>query len=785
MTTRIFKYALLLLFAGSCLTSCELKQNEKTFTEKEVNIVPKPLKLELGKKSFQISSKTSFYVEDDAQVEIVRHLTGLFKTVAGWEPEVKVGEKATKNAVVLSTKEGMGEEAYELTVTPELITMQASAPAGFFYGIQTLRQLLPVQIEGTSLAENTKWLVPEIHISDAPRFVWRGFMLDVSRHFFTKEEVKKVIDYMAMHKMNTFHWHLIDDQGWRIEIKKYPKLTEVGAWRVDHEDKQWSARPRQQPGEKATYGGFYTQEDIKEVIAYAKSRYINVVPEIEMPAHVSSGVAAYPEFSCKGEPVTVPSGGLWPITDIYCAGNDATFTFLEDVLTEVMALFPSPYIHIGGDEATKTEWARCAKCQKRIQTEGLNNVEELQSYFVKRIETFLNENNRTLIGWDEILEGGLAPKATVMSWRGFKGGVEAAEHGHDVVMSPTSHCYFDYYQGPQDQEPPAFNAYLPLSKVYQFDPVHESMNEEQAKRVLGGQANLWTEHVPNFEHLQYMAFPRLAAMGEALWTPKAQLNWDDFIGRMETQLQRYDAKGINYAKSIYTVTPGITFDPEKKSVAVALSTEASYVDIHYTIDGSEPGTTSPKYSQPFALEQSATIKAVSVKDGKLVGKVMSKKIDLHKATVKKVTYEEAPHKSYPGTEYTLVDCLKGSSNHSDGHWQGWEGKDMDIVIDLEKEIPVNHLTINALQKSGAWIILPKEVEFQVSTDGENFTKVGAATHTIDPLSPDTMMKELGVEVKDLSARYVKVIARNFGKGPKGHMAEGKNVWLFVSEVIVE
>ena len=388
-------------------------------------------------------------------------------------------------------------------------------------------------------------------------------MLDVSRHFFPKEDVIQMIDFLAIHKINTLHLHLLDDQGWRIEIKKYPKLTAIGGWRVDREDKPWNSRPKQEAGEKATNGGFYTQEDVKEMVAYAQKRYINIVPEIEMPAHVTAALAAYPQYSCTGGPFTVLPGGVWPVTDIYCAGNDSTFLFLQDVLSEVIDLFPSKYIHIGGDEATKTEWDKCPKCQKRIKTEGLKNSGELQSYFIKRIEKFINSKDRVLLGWDEILEGGLPPKATVMSWRGTQGGIDAAKQGHDVVMTPGQPCYFDHYQGAKEEEPLAIGGFNPLNKVYEFDPIPKELDAEAAKHILGAQANLWTEYVPTFKHAQYMTFPRIAAMAEALWSSKEVKNWDDFNRRIQTFTKRYNQMGINYAKSAFKEAPQ-TQEPAKK-----------------------------------------------------------------------------------------------------------------------------------------------------------------------------------------------------------------------------
>jgi len=419
--------------------------------------------------------------------------------------------------------------------------------------VQTVRQLLPAAIENSSAVKGTKWSIPCVTVTDYPRFAWRGMHLDVSRHFFDVAFIKRYIDLLAMHKMNVFHWHLVDDQGWRIEIKKYPHLTEVGAWRVDREDKPWNSRMPQQPGEKATYGGFYTQEEIKEVVAYAAERHINVVPEIEMPAHVGSAMAAYPEYSCTGGPFTVPPGGVWPITDIYCAGKEETFSFLEDVLTEVMELFPSPYIHIGGDEADKTEWKKCPLCQARIRKEGLKDEAELQSYFIRRIEAFISSNGRHLIGWDEILEGGLAPGAAVMSWQGFEGGVAAAKTGHNAVMTPVSHCYFNIYQGDPSTEPPSYRGLLTLKKVYSFEPVPAELTPEEAKYIIGAQGCLWTEYVTDSKTAEYMILPRLTALSEVVWSAPENRSWEGFSTRLLKMMEHFDAMGVSYSKGSYRV----------------------------------------------------------------------------------------------------------------------------------------------------------------------------------------------------------------------------------------
>ncbi len=758
----------------------------KTFTDSELALIPQPAKMVLGESSFKFKKSTRLVVESVDQKLIAVQFAELFEKASGWKLDIVVGGDEGSNQVYFRTEQMMEPEAYSLEVSKKRIEIKAAKPAGFFYAVQTLRQLLPAEVEDSQKQEKVDWLVPVISISDHPQFKWRGYMLDVSRHFFTKDEVLRMIDHLAIHKINTFHLHLVDDQGWRIEIKKYPKLTEVGAWRVDREDQHWNSRAKQEPGEKATYGGFYTQDDIKEMVAYAQSRFITIVPEIEMPAHVTSALAAYPQFSCKGGPFTVLPGGVWPITDIYCAGKDSTFLFLEDVLTEVIALFPSKYIHIGGDEATKTEWEKCPDCKKRVKKEGLKDVFELQSYFIKRIEKFINSKGRVLLGWDEILEGGLPAEATVMSWRGFQGGIDAANQGHDVVMTPTSDCYIDYYQGPMDQEPPGIGGYLPLSKVYGFNPIPKELNAEAAKHILGGQANLWTEYVPNLNHAEYMTFPRIAALAEALWSPKEVRGWEGFSHRIQIFMKRYDLMGINYSKSAYKVSAKSELNIEKKQLEVSLKSELAGLEIHYTIDGSEPTNLSPIYSDPISLDKTATVQAITFSHGIPSEKSMSQTFNINKATIKPVKYLVPFSEYYKGSgEYTLVNGIRGSTNHADGEWQAWAATNMEVVIDLQQATEISKISVGSLRNVGSWIFFPKKVEFYISSDGVKFQKIGEVINEVDPLSGENQLKDFAASFNPVTASFVKVVAQNLGKCPKGHAGEGKAAWMFIDEISVE
>ncbi len=579
------------------------------------SIIPKPVSLKVQKGIFAITPQTAIVVNSDAEraIQVAEYLAKKIKTAIGLDLTVQntSGTDQSARAILLSTAKAnkkLGEEGYSLTVDKGGVVIAANQAAGLFYGVQTILQLLPAGPFDPSQAGQPKDVsLPCLKIKDQPRYSWRGMHLDVCRHFFPKEFIKKYLDIIAMHKMNVFHLHLTEDQGWRIEIKRYPKLTEIGAWRVDREDQHWNEREDQRPGEKATYGGFYTQDDIREIVAYAADRFITVVPEIEMPGHSMAALAAYPECSCSGGPFTVKPGGYWPIMDVYCPGSEQTFEFLEGVLTEVIDLFPSKYIHIGGDEVNKTRWQTCPKCQARIKAEGLKSVEELQSYFVKRIEKFLISKNRKLIGWDEILEGGLAPEATVMSWRGTQGGIEAAHQGHDVVMSPTSHCYFDFYQSDPASEPLAIGGFLPLEKVYEFEPTPAELRGKAARHVLGAQANVWTEYISTPEHAEYMAVPRMCALAEVVWSPKKHRNWEDFLARLSNHYLRLDAMNIHYRQPDLFPAGGKFVFIDQMNVEIVKP--RPYSEVRYTLDSAAPSSQSSLYTQPFTVTETTTVTA--------------------------------------------------------------------------------------------------------------------------------------------------------------------------------
>ncbi len=777
------------LLLSSMLTTTVLAQS--------ITITPKPFATQPGSGSFQLDATTSLVtVGNDATLsKTAAIMAERLRVVTGLPLLIKPGKGTEQNAIMLRTAKGKEQTldgAYQLQIAPQRITIESSTSAGIFYGLQSLTQLIsatragtPSSLQSTIHNQQSPISLVSAKILDSPRFGWRGMHLDVSRHFFPKEFVKTYIDMLAMHKMNVFHWHLVDDHGWRIEIKKYPKLTEVGAWRVDREHLDWNVRTEQQPGEAATYGGFYTQEEIREIVQYAADRHITVVPEIEMPAHVRSVLAAYPQFSCSGKPLTVPTGTYWPCIDIYCAGNDSVFAFLEDVLEEVMALFPGTYIHVGGDEADKTAWKACPKCQERMKQEGLQNEHELQSYFIKRMERFIVSRDRRLIGWDEILEGGLAPEATVMSWRGIVGGVEAARQGHDVVMTPTDFCYFDYYQGTPAFEPRAIGGYVPLKKVYSYEPIPDSLTAEEAKHVLGAQANLWSEFIPTPAHAQYMALPRMAAIAEVAWSPKESKDWNDFSRRVEPLMSLYERFGYNYANSAYLVNISLAIDSLARTAKFVLETEIAAVDIRYTLDGTDPTAMSPVYAAPIEVTSSATLRAGSFRGTERLSAIAEQKVSFHLASFLPVRHQNRFQRYVAGGDFALTDGMRGTTSYSDGRWQGFQGVDVVATIDLGEVRELERLSTAFLQNSASWIFLPASVEFRTSIDGQQFNAVETFTNAPPGMDVTPGIKEYSSSLNTMRARYVQLYAKTMGACPDWHPGKGQPCWVFVDEFVVE
>lgn len=747
------------------------------------SIIPQPVSLQEKEGSFVVDKNVAVYTasKEKPVQDVVRFFSNYLKQISGVAPSQNKAKTNNIEFAVIKDNE-LGEEGYRLSVKPSVIIVQANDARGLFYGAQSLIQTFP------AVRTNQQLQIPCMEVKDYPRFKWRGLMLDVSRHFFSPELVKEFIDLLASYKMNVFHWHLVDGAGWRIEIKRYPKLTQLAAWRVDEGNKTWNWGEVQFNADrsKATYGGYYTQEQIKEIVAYAKERQITIVPEIEMPGHSEAAMAAYPELSCTPLNTFAQTGNFnaSKAQSNYCAGNDSAFVFLQNVLTEVMALFPSTYIHVGGDEVDKTSWKNCPKCQARMKKEGLKNEEELQSYFMKRIEKFVISKHRKMIGWDEILEGGLAPEATVMSWRGESGGIAAAQQGHNVVMTPGTPCYFDHYQGDPETEPLAIGGFNTLRKVYNYEPIPAELNNEQAIHVLGAQANLWTEYIPTYEHAEYMILPRMLALSEVVWSPKESRNWESFYQRLQPHLVGFEQRGLHYSKGNFKVDIKPTMENGK--LFVTLGSENPQAIIYYTTDGSAPNSGSAVYQQPIEINSSVTVKASLAIDKNVINaKPSEQSFTVNKATGKAVQYVNVNSRSYSANgPNTLTDGIRGTKELGK-NWHAFNGQDMIATIDFEKQITADSISLGCLQNYGQWIFFPQWVKFEVSSDGKNFTAVDSIVNTIAPGDRTAQIKNFVAKFSSQSIRAVRVTAKNLGVCPPGHSGENQPAWLFCDEIIVE
>ncbi|WP_431135436.1 beta-N-acetylhexosaminidase [Psychroserpens mesophilus] len=671
-------------------------------------------------------------------------------------------------------------EGYKLNVQPHQITISAKTDQGAFYAVQTLRQLLPSEFENNTTPKKRVKLQC-MTIKDAPQFQYRGMHLDVSRHLFSVDFIKRYIDALALLKMNTFHWHLTDDQGWRIEIKKYPKLQEIAAYRNETLIGHYNNQPHQFDGKP--YGGYYTQKEIKEVVAYAKSRYVTVIPEIELPGHAQAAISAYPNLGCTGEQLNVAE--KWGVFEtIYCS-KEETFDFLEGVFDEVVTLFPSKYIHIGGDEAPKTKWKACNQCQNRIETEGLKNEHELQSYVITRIETYLNSKGKQIIGWDEILEGGLAPNATVMSWRGTKGAIEAARLKHNVIMTPTSHCYFDYYQSTNPDEPLAIGGFNPLENVYNFKPIPSELNKKDAKYILGAQGNIWTEYITTENQVEYMAFPRIIALSEVVWSKDENKNYSNFVKRVELFNKRLDALGINYANHLYEVEGALASVNNTNSYK--LSTAIDDKIIRYTLDGSEPNLSSEIYKKSLPVTKSMTIKAAVFNSDKRLGNVFSETIQYHKAVGRTISINKAPSPVYSGSgPQGLINGISGSdTRYGDKEWLGFWGEDVKVTIEFKDAIDLNTINTRFYNGPGQWIYAPNEIwfEFQLADGSKVTDKINIqneATRNLVHINY-TFPKP---EHLDIKVKTIILNIPNYGTIPDKKQGTDNKAWTFIDEIIV-
>ncbi|HEX2533736.1 MAG TPA: family 20 glycosylhydrolase [Chitinophagaceae bacterium] len=734
-----------------------------------VHIIPQPVSVIQKSGAFTISRSTVIATRNETDRKAARFLNDYLQAAYGFQ--LDVDRQESRNYIRLNTRtfiQAPDKDAYTLNVTKEGVTIEGDTHAGTFYGIQTLIQLLPVE-------KSTSLLIPQVSVQDAPRFRYRGMHLDVGRHFFPVSFVKKYIDYLALHKMNNFHWHLTEDQGWRIEIKKYPRLTEIGAWR----DGTIIGRFPGTGNDSIRYGGFYTQDEIREVVQYATDRHINVIPEIEMPGHSSAALEAYPHLGCPGMgPFKVEQ--TWGVfDDVYCAGNDSTFTFLQDVLDEVLTLFPSKYIHVGGDESPKNNWKKCPRCQARIKNEGLKDEHHLQSYFIQRMEKYLNEKGRVLIGWDEILEGGLAPNAVVMSWRGEEGGIEAARENHEVIMTPGNYVYFDHAQS-QDEDSVTIGGLTPVEEVYSYEPVPKELPADKARFILGAQANVWTEYMKNTRKVEYMIFPRISALSEVLWSLKEKRSWADFEKRLPAQFRRYALWGVNYNNAYFDIRTTVAPAPGNKGVLLKLETKDRKGRLLYGIQGKH---FAKAYTGPVLLTDSKLVTALYYSGSRLVDS-LSIPIHFSKATGKKVTLKTKPAENYPGDgAFTLVNGIhntKGLARSSEV--LGYAGgADLETVIDLNTAQPVRQVVVHALGAGGTYVYPPKGIVVYGSTDGKTFRELAIGT---EYRKKGDFNGTITASFDPQMVRYVKVLVQNTGVVPEGRRGAGNKTLLLVDEIEV-
>jgi hexosaminidase len=739
--------------------------------------LPNSIQLQAGA-SFELTPGVPVYYpkKNGAMQRNAQYLSAYLRDALGSESAIKTGNGKTGIHLMIDSSV-QHPEGYTLTVNSKGVTIAGSTAAGVFYGIQTLRKSLPFESKG-------KVALPAVIIQDAPRFGYRGMMLDASRHFETVENVKKFIDMLVLHNVNIFHWHLTDDQGWRVEIKKYPGLTEIGSKRketvIGRNTGKYDGKPHE---------GFYTQDELRAIVKYAQERYITIIPEIDMPGHMLGALAAYPELGCTGGPYEVWT--IWGVSDnVLCIGNDKTLQFMEDVLAEVLQIFPSEYIHIGGDECPKTRWKECSKCQARIREQGLEADEHhsaedrLQSFAITHAEKFLNKNGRRLIGWDEILEGGLAPNATVMSWRGMGGGIEAAKQGHDVIMTPNSPLYFDHYQTKDvDQEPLAIGGYSPVEMVYNFNPLPSQLTAEQQKRILGVQANVWREYMPVFSHVQYMVLPRMAALAEVQWMQPEKKNYEAFQKRLLPMMKRYEFHRYNYAKHLFDITADFKPNPSKGTLDITMST-IDNAPIHYTLDGTVPTKSSPVYSPVLQLKKDAEISAVVIR-GNEKSRMLTERVALSKASLKPIRAIQPINRQYRyNGASVLVDGLRGNSNYKTGRWIAVAGNDLEVIIDFEQATEFTNASITCNVVNGDWIFDARSFAVEVSNDGETFTRVAGEEYPATAGQVESGIYAHELNFIPVKARYVKVIAGSERSIPDWHGGRGRSGFLFVDEIVL-
>ena len=776
------KTAIITAFAAALLSCSAPEVNT-------ISVVPYPNEVSVKAGTFNACGADFVYDVnfDEATIEIVKGFANQLSLVSGCENNISAGNSS--KGFIFKMDQKLSKEAYKLNITKNAVKVYASSLSGVNYAIQTLKQMLPAEVYGKTEAAGADWALQCAKINDEPRFGYRGMHLDESRHFFGKEEVKKYLDIMEVHKLNTLHWHLTDDQGWRLEIKKYPRLTEVGSIRnktlIGHLF-EGGKFDNTRYGE----GCWYSQEDVKEILAYAASKGITIIPEIDLPGHMLAALAAYPELGCTGGPYEV--WGMWGISDdVLCAGKEETMLFLEDVLAEVCELFPAEYIHIGGDECPKVRWETCPLCQAKIAELGLEDTDEfhaehyLQSYVMTRMTNFLSSKGKKIIGWDEILEGEVAEDAIVMSWRGVAGGLQAVRMGNEAIMTPNTFYYLDYYQSlDQKNEPLAIGGYLPVEKCYSYEPFTASMTAEEKARVLGVQANLWTEYIATADHLHYMLLPRMAALSEVQWCQPENKNWERFYDSADDFCSIYDVMGYKYGTHIFDTRGDIEVNREKGGVFVALDAQGE-TPIRYTLDGSEPTSESTLYTEPIQITESCTLKAKSDRSG-LGGRVYEKHFTAHKAMGRPVKTLTETHPNYTfSCPDLLTDGLIGNGPYNSGDFAGWYNQPFEAIVDMGGAA-YSEATICTIVFKYDWIMNPEDYTVYTSEDGETFTEVAHMDIPVEGQMDDgNGCKDYTLTFSETSAKYLKITAKCCTSLPAWHPGAGNPAFLFVDEIIVK
>lgn len=767
----------LCILFSTCFYAC----SEKRTLNSDYEIIPKPLDVNCkGDASFLLKDGVAVIypennqkMQDNAEflVDYVERQTGVKLTSHAGMP--------VDGAICLTLDlSDDNAEAYKLIVNDKRVCISGASEAGVFYGIQTLRKSLPV-------AQDINVNLSAVEIYDKPRFAYRGAMLDVARHFYTVDEVKTFIDMLALHNINRFHWHLTDDQGWRIEIKKYPKLMSVASERKETVVGRWYSGIY----DGKPYGGYYTQDELRDVIDYAAKRHITIIPEVDLPGHMQAALTAYPELGCTGGPYEVRT--IWGVSqDVLCVGNDFTLQFVKDVLSEVADIFPSEYIHIGGDECPKVRWEKCPKCQERIKSLGLKSdakhtkEQRLQSYMIQEAAKYLKEKGKRIIGWTEILEGGLVPDVTLMSWIGESGGIEAAHQHHDVIMTPNTYLYFDYYQSKKvEDEPLAIGGYLPIEKTYNYEPMPKELTKEEQQYIKGVQANLWTEYIPVFSQVQYMVLPRLGAAAEVQWTDPSKKDYKDFLRRVPHLVAVYDCYGWNYATHVYDVNVDMKADTVNHVLNVQLSTMADD-PIYYTLDGQDPTEKSLKYTKPFTIDQSVVLKTMAVHPDR-TSKISVDTIRFNKATLKPVVLLQPNESRFsPDGPVVLVDGRNGNHSFDTGAWLTVAGNDLEAVINMQAETILNSASVHVYVRKDAWLFDARGFSVSVSSDNKNYKEVASQEYKQMQESDSDGIIEHELSFDPCKATYVKIKVISEKSMPDWHWDAGKVPFLLVDEIIL-